>query len=239
MENTQPAEERVRASTVTLRQWLFVLIAVVLAIAVVPIARQLRSRDVPDTWVLLTSIVSADGRVDTLLLAPIWSETNGQGQGALAAESRAVRLGAAIAELELRHLRADSAARSRAQDVVRLLESFPRSEAAIAAYRAFGDRAEDSALRSAAAQAERVAGRGPVRLGAWLQSARFAAATADSTVFDRPSITSVSRAAISYDPRPETEFAVRQFEEIVRERPHNWTALATAVDELLRLLGTR
>jgi hypothetical protein len=46
-------------------------------------------------------------------------------------------------------------------------------------------------------------------------------------------------AVITYDARPETEYARRRFEDIVRERPHNGTALGTAVDELLRLPGTR
>ena len=208
-----------------------------LAAAMIPaIFRQVRPRDLPASRVLLASAAPTGDAVDVLLTQPIWSETRGDGESGLAAEARAVRLGAAIAELQVRKRRADSTVA--VADVVRLLQTFPDSDEAVRAFESLSG-GGDSALDSATDLAERAAGRRAVRLGGWLQSARFAAATGDSSVFDGGTISSVSLAAITYDPRPEMEQAVRQFEDIARERPRNWGALGTAVDELLRLLGTR
>jgi hypothetical protein len=92
-------------------------------------------------------------------------------------------------------------------------------------------------VRSAAQLAEQAAGERNVRLGAWLQGARLAAASGDSTYFRAPAIRAVSRAAITINEKAETEFSVRQFERIARARPYNWVALGTAVEELLGLLG--
>jgi hypothetical protein len=94
-------------------------------------------------------------------------------------------------------------------------------------------------LRNAVSTAEQVAGARAVRLGAWLQSARVAAATGDSSPFDPSVIRNVSRAAIAIDDRAGTEYAARQFEDVTRKRSRDWAAIATSVDELLHLLGTR
>ena len=228
---------RTRAAS---RRWVVVLSVVFLAAAITPVFfRQMRPRDLPASNALLASIAPTGDAVDVLLTQPIWSELRGDGESGLTVESRAVRLGAAIAELEVRRRRADSTAPAAVADVVRLLETFPDSEEAVQAFQSLPTSGENSAFRSASELAERAAGRRAVRLGGWLQSARFAAATEDSTVFDRAAISGVSLAAITYDARPEMEHAVRQFEDIARARPRNWVALGTAVDELLRLLGTR
>ena len=55
----------------------------------------------------------------------------------------------------------------------------------------------------------------------------------------RSFIHDIRAAGVTYDTRPQTEYIVRQFETIVRRRPLEWTALATALEELLRRLGTR
>jgi len=220
------------------RRWVIVLFVALLAAAITPVLfRQMRPRDLPASTVLLASVAPTGDAVDVLLTQPIWSEIRGDGESGLTAEARAVRLGAAIAELEVRRRRADPTVPARIADVVRLLQTFPDSEDAVRAFQSL--RADDSALQTASDLAERTAGRRAVRLGGWLQSARFAAATEDSSVFDRSAISGVSLAAITYDARPEMEHAVRQFEDIARARPRNWVALGTAVDELLRLLGTR
>jgi hypothetical protein len=240
MENTQPVERRVRARYRTAGQWFAVLVAAAAIAVLGPVVfRRIGSGNLPQTKMLLATAARSDSTIEILLAQPIWSETLGDGEGPLSAEARAVRLGAAIAELELRHRRADSSARAIAESAARLLETFPRAGDAANAFRALGATTNDSALRAAAGMAEQVAGARAVRVGAWLQSARFAAATADSSPFDPPMIRGVSRAAVTIDDRAETEYAVRQFEDVARERPRNWTAIATSVDELLRLLGTR
>ena len=222
------------------RRWMVVLLVVFLAAAITPVLfRQMRPRDLPASNVLLASVAPTGDAVDILLTQPIWSELRGDGESGLAAEARAVRLGAAIAELEVRRRRADSKAPAAVADVVRLLQTFPDSDGAVRAFQSLPATGDETALQTASELAERAAGRRAVRLGGWLQSARFAAATGDSSVFDRAAISSVSLAAITYDARPEMEHAVRQFEDIAKERPRNWVALGTAVDELLRLLGTR
>ena len=232
--NTQPTRPRAA------RRWMVVLLLVFLAAAITPVLfKQMRPRDLPATNVLLASVASTGDAVDVLLTQPIWSEIRGDGESGLAAEARAVRLGAAIAELEVRRRRADSAVPATVADVVRLLQTFPDSDGAVRAFQSLPATGDDSGLRTATELAERTAGRRAVRLGGWLQSARFAAASEDSSVFDRSSISSVSLAAVTYDARPEMEYAVRQFDQITRERPRNWVAMGTAVDELLRLLGTR
>jgi hypothetical protein len=228
---------RTRAAS---RRWGVVLLVAFLAAAITPVLfRQMRPRDLPASNVLLASVASTGNTIDVLLTQPIWSEIRGDGESGLAAEARAVRLGAAIAELEVRRRRADSTVPAPVADVVRLLQTFPDSKEAVSAFQSLPATGENAAFQNASELAERVAGRRAVRLGGWLQSARFAAATEDSSVFDRAAISSVSLGAISYDARPEMEHAVRQFEDIARERPRNWVALGTAVDELLRLLGTR
>lgn len=223
------------------RRWVAVLLIVTAVAVIVPtLFRELKPRDLPGAGVLLTTTAGNKSEdVDWILNHPVWGELVGDGEGAVSPEARAVRLGAAIADLELRYLRSDSNAPSSATDVSRLLQTFPGSADAVRAYQSLGASADHRTLRAAAAAAERVANRRLVRLGSWLRSSRFAAASADSSVFDIETVRSVAQAAITYDARPETEFAVRQFEKIARQRPHDWTALATGTEELLRRLGTR
>ena len=222
------------------RRWFAVTVGViVVAVIATALARQLGTRDLPYAKILLATASVTDSVVDNLLAQGLWSETRGHGEGTLPPEARAVRLGAAIAELELRNRRSDSSALASIEGVVQALNTFPRGDDAATAYRSLRIPADDSALRSAARMAERAGGQRAVRLGAWLQSARFAAAIGDSSAFDPAVVKYAGSVAITLDARPEIEVAVRQFGDIAGERPHNWTALSTAVEELLRLLGTR
>ena len=235
------ANVEARGTPLGQRRWIAILLIVAAVLVVAPaMYRELRPRDLPDARVLLaTTAGNRTEEVDLILNHPTWGEFVGDGEGVVPADARAVRLGAAIADLELRSLRADSTAQASADRVIQLLQTFPRSEDAVGAFRSLGATADDSSLRLASQAAERTANRRLVRLGSWLRSARFAAVSADSSVFDLETVRSVSQAAITYDPRPETEFAVRQFERIARQRPHDWTALGTGLEELLRRLGTR
>lgn len=221
-------------------RWFAAVVAViVVAVIATALVRQLGTRDLPYSRVLLSSALATDSVVENLLAQAAWSETRGHGEGTLSPEARAVRLGAAIADLELRNRRTDSSARASIAVVVRELNTFPRGADAMHAFRSLRIPADDSALRSAARMAERAGGKRAVQLGAWLQSARFAAAIGDSSAFVAAVVKSVATSAITLDPRPEIETAARQFEDIAGEQPHSWTALSTAVEELLRLLGTR
>lgn len=239
MENDQ-GPNRTTPSTGPSRRWFATVVAViVVAVIATALARQLGTRDLPYSRVLRSSALATDSVVESLLAQAAWSKTRGHGEGTLSPEARAVRLGAAIAEFELRNRRTDSSAQASIEEVVRELNTFPRGAEATTAYRSLRIPADDSAVRSAARMAERAGGKRAVRLGAWLQSARFAAAIGDSSAFDAGVVRSVASGAITLDARPEIETAARQFEDIAGERPHNWTALSTAVEELLRLLGAR
>ena len=224
----------------TRRRWVAVLLILAAAVVVAPtMFRELKPRDLPGTSVLLaTSANSATEDIGLILDHPIWGQFLGDGE-VVPAEARTVRLGAAIADLELRFMRADTSAQASAQQGLEVLQSFPGSEDAVRAYQSLRASPGEGELARASQAAERVTNRRLVRLGAWLRSARYAAASGDSSVFGIETVRSMSQAVITYDARPETEFAVRQFEGIARKRPHDWTALGTGVNELLRRLGSR
>jgi hypothetical protein len=234
------ADRRRLHSKLTPLQWLEVAGIVVVLVAVSPaVVRQFAAFAVPDSSGLTAFLPLSDSTAAELLGQPVWGPVRGDGEGELSAGARAIRVGAAIASFELRQRRADPAAAESAREVATLLDTFRKSADAASAYRALGVNPRDDALvRSAGRLAEQTGGRRPVRLGAWLQNARFAAAASDSSFFGGDVGGAVSRAAITMDDRPDTEHAARQFEQILRERPYDWAAISTAAEELLRLLGT-
>jgi hypothetical protein len=222
------------------RQWIAILLIVAAIVVVAPtMFRELKPRDLPGTSVLLATSASSKAEdIGLILDHPVWGEFLGDGE-VVPAEARAVRLGAAIADLELRFMRGDTSAPASVAHVVGMLQTFPGSDNAVRAYQSLGASADTGELGRASQAAERVANRRLLRLGSWLRGARYAAASHDSSLFDIEAVRSLSQAAITYDARPETEFAVRQFESIARKRPHDWTALGTGANELLRRMGSR
>jgi hypothetical protein len=236
---TRDGVEVTSASPARRRWGALLLMLAAIAVIAPTMFRELRPHDLPGTRVLLaTSATSSAEDIGLILDHPVWGPFLGDGE-VVDGEAKAVRLGAAIADLELRFMRADSNTQASATQVVDLLRTLPRSEDAVRAYQSLGASPDEGALARASQTAERVANRRLVRLGSWLRGARYAAASRDSTVFDAESVRSVSQSVITYDARPETEFAARQFVEIARKRPHDWTALGTGVNELLRRLGSR
>ena len=231
-----------RIPRLTPLQWLEVAAAAGIVIAITPMAiSRLGPARVPESRALIAAVSLSDSVAASLLGDPIWGATRGGSESALAPDARAVRVGAAVATYEMRQRRADSATAASALEVASLLESFPGGAVAANAYRALGPRTtvDKAAVAEAARIAAQVVGAQPMRLGEWLQNARFAAAAADSGYFGGSVVREVSKSAITIDPRAETEYATGQFEQIARGRPHDWVALRTSVDELLRLLGTR
>jgi hypothetical protein len=199
----------------------------------------MQNGEVPSVRRPVASVSSTDSLVTQLLDQPVWSEIRGHGEGTVAAAARAVRLGALIASLEIRRQRGDSAMVAIRSDVAKLLDSFPDGAGAAAQYRALSLTSPDADLQSAARLAERACGWRGVRVGAWLQRARFAAAMSDSAYFGQSASRAVTQFAITLDGSAEAEAAARQFEQVVRHRPHDWTAITTAVEDLLRQLGDR
>jgi hypothetical protein len=187
----------------------------------------------------LASVAAADSEIVHLLDHPLWGEIRGHGEGDLSAEARAVRLGALIASLEIRHERGDSTMNALASSAAELLDTFPNGDDAAARYRALSLAHDRGHLESSADLAERAGGWRGVRLGAWLQRARFAAAAGDSSHFPVTALNSVAETALTIDSSAEAEAAARQLGQVVRKRPHDWTAITTAVEELLWQLGDR
>ena len=222
-------------------QWLEVAALAVVVIALTPaIVRKLAAADVPDAARSIATLAVPDTTAATLYAQPIWGVVRGDGEGRLAPDAQAIRLGAAIATYELKRRLADTSVAASANDVASLLESYPNGTEAANAYRRLAPRSpSDSEVDAAARLAENLAGKRAARLGAWLQGARFAAAISDSNYFPRAAGPRVSKLAITLDERADTEMAARQFEKIMATRPFDWVAISTSVEELLRLLGTR
>jgi hypothetical protein len=221
-------------------QWLEVAVLAAVLVAITPaLVRRLGPPNVPDASSLMTALPLTDSIAADLFANPIWGTIRGDGES-LVPDARGIRLGAAIASFELRQRLGDSATASSAMEVVSLAETFSGGSVAANAYRVLAAGSPTSSDADDAAElAEKVAGARIVRLGAWLQGARFAAAAGDSAWFAGNVPATVVRAAITMDDRADTEAAARQFERIARQRPHDFVALGTAADELLRLLGTR
>ena len=229
-------------ASLTPLQKLEVAAAAVVLLAISPfLIRQLVPVGVPDTGAAIASLSISDSAAASVLGQPVWGVTRGDGEGTLSPRARGIRAGAAIASYELRQRTGDSLSAAAALEVATLLESIPGGAIAANAWRAMGNAssATNSSMTEARHLAEQVAGAERVRLGAWLQGARFASAASDSVFFSDKTARSIVKAAITLDERPETEHAARQFEQIVSTRPRDWTATSTAVEELLRLLGTR
>ena len=229
-------------ASLTPLQKLEVAAAAVVLIAISPtVFRQLVPRGVPDTHDAIASLIISDGAANSVLNQPVWGVTRGDGENTLAPGARGIRVGAAIASYELRRSMGDSLSAAGALEVASLLESAPGGAIAANAWRALSSASDiaGSSVSEARRLAERVAGTKRVRLGAWLQGARFASAASDTVFISDRTARSVAKAAIAMDERAETEFAAHQFEKIVSARPRDWAGTTTAVEELLRLLGAR
>ena len=222
-------------------QWVGIAAAAAVVIAVTPLLRrQLGSSGLPATGVMIASLPVVDDSLAYLFDQSVFSATRGNAEN-LTATARGIRVGAAIASYELQRRRADTTASAAALRVATLLEGFPGGALAANAYRGLAapTSGAGTSAESAAALASQVVGDRILRLGAWLEGARFAASTRNTAFFDQDVVRDVARAAIAVDERADTEMAARQFEQIATATPLDWTAFATAVEHLLRLLGTR
>ena len=230
-----------RTPRLTPLQWLEIAALIGVAIAITPaLVGRLTRSGVADASALIPSLTITDSTATNLVGQPVWGRTIGDGESPPSLTARAIRLGASITSFQVLLSRADSAAGYSALQIARMLENFPRGFEAASAYRMLATRTPaDSDVQAATRLAEEVGGTRVVQLGEWLQGARFAAASADTTWFAGNPGSRVARLAITIDDRADTEHAAKQFEQVVRERPHNFTAIATAAEELLRRLGTR
>jgi hypothetical protein len=117
-----------------------------------------------------------------------WGATRGAGDG-LTREARAVRLGARLVDVELAVRGRDPATAQLATETAMLLDGIDGGPPAASIYRDVAARAGEPAERLQPLLDEgrklvpQMAGEEEVRLGAWLESARIAAATRDRGFF--------------------------------------------------------
>lgn len=175
-----------------------------------------------------------------------WGVTRGANDG-LTPEARAVRLGARLVDVELAVRGRDPATAQLATETAMLLEGIPDAPAAPAAaiYRQVARRAGEHAerLRPLLEQGREVvpqmAGEEGVRLGAWLESARIAAANRDRGFFaSRATRSQWERMARDSSLDPAAQAAAERVQTALGSGAEpDWNEVQLGATTLLRLLG--
>jgi hypothetical protein len=213
-------------------------LAAVLAIAVaLPLMRRVGRSGLEEPRALAASVEPAGDATKIWQRTP-WYESRGSAEG-LSVHARGVRIGARIVDLELLARARDTSATRIALQVAALLDAIPAGGVAASAYRSLaaqgGVSPSADALGTAASFAEQVAGVSPVRLGAWIEAARIAAAQRNASFFQSMKRQDIERAIGSLPTLPAT--ARSAFAELVRlldASPRDWPAVENALTALLR-----
>lgn len=222
-------------------QWIGLAAAAVFVVVVTPVViRQVSARNLPDIGNTVAHLGVRDDSISAFL-PPVWSTTRGSVTDGRAARARAVRLGAELVTLELRVQQAWPWS-DQALGIAALLETWPGGGIAATAFRDMAGGSGTPAMvvrQDAAHLAEQVAGTQAVRLGAWLQSARIAAATKDSTFFDATSLRAARRSAAQVGRGDSTRVAADAVAASLAQEPRDWAAVQRAIEALLGLLVDR
>lgn len=173
-----------------------------------------------------------------------WGSVRGADEP-LTADARAVRLGALLVDLELAVQRGDTVAARVAADVGVLLEAIPAAGPVSAMYRDIGQRAGgaprdlEPLLTEAGSAAAKLADPDLVRLGAWVEAARVAAAAHDAGFFRarQSRATLADAGTLAGLTEPARAALGRVHATLVAERAPDWSALGRDLTELLRMLG--
>ena len=190
--------------------------------------------DVYRPFVLAAALPGTVGLQD----APVWGVTRGSADG-VSARARAVRVGALLTDLEFSALRGDNVG-PHASALATLLEDVPGSTSSIIALRQYA--AARGSGRSA--HDRRVLGQGAMHwvdvslanAGAYLEAARLATASGDTSFIDRfpaSDVTSLARGELLDSG---SRAALRRLVGVMETRPRDVTAIHAAVEALLRLL---
>jgi hypothetical protein len=159
----------------------------------------------------------------------------------LSTRGRAVRVGALIIELEALAKSGDSTAAHVADQVSTLLDEIPNGGVAGAAYRALANfgAVHDSLKRAQAAlAAESLAGVSDVRLGAWLEAGRIAAARNDTLFFSRTDTwLTLWNARMAAGDEANTRAAVSVLSGFIATPPRDSRRILVALDAVLRALA--
>ena len=213
-------------------------LAAVLVIAVaLPMMRRGGSSGLEEPRAV-AALVGPAGDATTIWQRTPWNESRGPAE-ALSARARGVRIGARIVDLELLARARDTSTTRIALQLAALLEAIPAGGVAASAYRSLAAQGDVSpsgdALGSAASFAERVAGVLPVRVGAWIEAARIAAAQRNAAFFQSMKREEIERAIESLPTPPAS--AKSAFSELIRlldASPRDWPAVENALSALLR-----
>lgn len=235
----RPAE-RARRRPVPPARWL-ALAAVLAAVALVPVLWSRRGATEPGDPGRLAALL--EGREAGLPAGWIdtrpWGATRGPGDP-LTPEARAVRLGVLLMDLELAaRARQGDAVRLLAAQILVLLEEVPASGPTADGYRAIRDVGTASPAELEEGR-EGVAGlvvaEDLLRLGAWAEAARLAAARRDAAFFrSRETRAALDGAAELPSLSDDARAAVERIRRATREGgAPEWGSLHRALDELLR-----
>ena len=173
-----------------------------------------------------------------------WGTTRGASDP-LTPQARAVRLGARLVDVELAVRGRDPAASQLATETAMLLEGIPGAAPAAALYRQVAQRAGgppqrlQPLLEQGREVVPRMAGEKWVKLGAWVESARIAAAIRDRDFFASPATRSqLERMARDPSLDPAARSAVQRTR-AATDSPGtaDWGSIQREAATLLRLLG--
>ena len=186
----------------------------------------------------IAALVGPTGDATTIWQRTPWNESRGS-TDALSARSRAVRIGARIVDLELLARAGDTSATRIALQIASLLDAVPAGAVAASAYRSLASQAIGSAsadaLGRAASFAEQVAGVSAVRVGAWIEVARIAAAQRNASFFQSMKREEVEGAITSLPTLPASaRSAFAELTRLLDASPRDWPAVENALSTLLR-----
>ena len=207
----------------------------VLALAV-PVTRWVRrSNDFPEPSAVVAMLASS--AVSRPLTAEPWRELRGAGQ-ALPVQARAVRIGALIADLEVASIQHDTGADRIAARIGSLANEYPGGSVAGDTYRALTSASDASTRGEARRTMETLVGSRELRLGAWLETARLAAAAHDSSFFASTVTRSALRIAASMtSDQPAGRDALTRLSNVLATPTRDWSAISAETDRLLAALA--
>jgi len=217
----------------------FAIAAGLLLALLVPLTRSARRpTNLPQSSAIV-ALLADRGRDASQLEAKPWRELRGASQ-TLPRRASAVRIGALIADFDIASARGDSSASVIAARIAALADAYPGGGGAGDAYRAVAaDRTATAAKKDEALGAmETLAGANELRLGTWLEAARIAVRSRDSSFFAAPATSRALNVARSIGADQTTvRDAAAALSAALDARPRDWTAISGAVDKLLKALA--
>jgi hypothetical protein len=216
----------------------FIALAAALVIAIaIPLMRRAGAPGLEEPHVLAAAL-QPTGDATTIWQRTPWTESRGSND-VLSTRARGVRIGARIVDLELLARSRDTSAARIALQVASLLDAIPAGSVAASAYRSLAAQgvptASSDALGRAASFAEQVAGVTAVRVGAWIEAARVAAAHRNTSFFESTKTRDIERAIASLLTSPAAaKSALAELTRLLDASPRDWPAIENALTVLLR-----